>query len=139
MHIHTLRLDQHGLERLFGALEVKIMEATWALREAKVQDVVERLGKGAHYKTVMTVMNRLVAKGFLKRRKVSRAFIYVPLLTREELIAQLSRQVLDGLLADFGSAMLAQFVDVIEENDHAYLVDLAGLVETKLAQQQKRE
>jgi len=132
MNIHAFRLNQHGLARLFGELEAKIMNAVWALEEPTVQDVVKRLGKRANYKTVMTVMNRLVEKGFLERRKVSRAFVYLPRLTREALMERLSRQVLDGLLADLGPTVVAQFVEAIEETDRARLAELAKLVESKL-------
>ena len=114
------------------------MKATWALEEATVQEVVLRLGKPANYKTVMTVMNRLVQKGFLERRKVSRAFVYVPRFTREDLMTRLSREVLDGLVADFGPGVLAQFVDAVAETDRARLIELAALVETKLAARKSR-
>lgn len=138
MNITALRLNQKGLARLFGELEAKIMNAIWSMEAPTVQDVVDRLGKRANYKTIMTVMNRLVDKGFLKRRKVSRAFVYAPKYTREELLERLSRQVLDGLIADFGPTVLAQFVDAVEETDHARLVELAKIVEGKLTGKSQR-
>ena len=138
MQMHAFRLNQRGLARVFGELEAKIMKATWALEEATVQQVVLRLGETANYKTVMTVMNRLVQKGFLERRKVSRAFVYVPRFTREDLMTRLSREVLDGLVADFGPGVLAQFVDAVAETDRARLVELAALVETKLTARKSR-
>ena len=138
MNITALRLNQKGLARLFGELEAKIMNAIWSMEAPTVQDVVDRLGKRANYKTIMTVMNRLVDKGFLKRQKVSRAFVYAPKYTREELLERLSRQVLDGLLADFGPTVLAQFVDAVEETDHARLVELAKIVEGKLTGKSQR-
>ncbi len=133
MHIHVFRLNQHGLARLFGELEAKVMNAVWSLDEPTVQDVVNRLGKRANYKTIMTVMNRLAAKGLLERRKVSRAFVYVPRFTREELFERMSRQVLDSLIADFGPAVIAQFVEAVAETDRAHLTELSTLVERKLA------
>ena len=46
-----------------GPLETRLMDAAWtAGRSLSVQDVVDRLG-GANYKTVMTVLNRLVREG----------------------------------------------------------------------------
>ena len=138
MQMHAFRLNQRGLARVFGELEAKIMKATWALEEATVQQVVLRLGETANYKTVMTVMNRLVQKGFLERRKVSRAFVYVPRFTREDLMTRLSREVLDGLVADFGPGVLAQFVDAVAETDRTRLVELAALVETKLTARKSR-
>jgi predicted transcriptional regulator len=138
MQLHAFRLNQQGLARLFGELEAKIMNQVWALEEPTVQDVVKRLGKKANYKTVMTVMNRLVEKGFLARRKVSRAFVYVPRFTREELVERLSRQVLDGLLSDFGPLVLAHFVGVVAETDHDRLKELAALVEAELHKKEFR-
>mgnify|MGYP000352285927 CR=1 FL=1 len=138
MHFHAFRLDQHGLARLFGELEAKIMTVIWNSEEPTVQDVVDGLGKRANYKTVMTVMNRLVEKGFLERRKVSRAFVYLPRFSRDELTAHLSHQVLDGLISDFGPAVLAHFVDVVADGDHRHLTELAALIENKLDRKRRR-
>ena len=138
MRLNAFRLNQHGLARLFGELEAKIMSVIWALEEPTVQDVVDRLGRRANYKTVMTVMNRLVEKGILERRKVSRAFVYIPRFTQAELMSRLSRQVLDGLMTDFGPTVLAQFVDVVAETDQARLIELAALVDTKLGEKKRR-
>lgn len=138
MRLRAYRLNQRGLARLFGELEAKIMQAVWSLTEATVQEVVARLGPRANYKTVMTVMNRLVEKGFLDRHKVSRAFVYRPRLTQDELITQLSREVLDGLVGDFGPSVLAQFVDSVAENDQARLAELAALVERRLSKDKIR-
>lgn len=138
MRLNAFRLDQHGLERLFGELEAKILNVIWSLDEPTVQDVVKRLGKKANYKTVMTVMNRLAVKGVLERRKVARAFVYAPRFTRDELLRHSSRLVLEGLIADFGPAVLAQFVEAVEEADRSRLVELAALVENKLDQGKRR-
>lgn len=138
MRLNTFHLNHQGLARLFGELEAKIMKVIWSLEEPTVQDVVVRLGKKANYKTVMTVMNRLVEKGFLERRKVSRAYIYLPHFTRDELMSRLSRQVLDGLITDFGPTVLTQFVDAVAETDQARLTELAALIEHKLGQEKRR-
>lgn len=138
MRLTAFRLNQHGLARLFGELEAKIMHVVWGLDEPTVQDVVDRLGRRANYKTVMTVMNRLVEKGFLERRKVSRAYVYLPRFTQAELMNRMSRQVLDGLLTDFGPAVLSQFVEAVAETDQARLAELAALVDTKLGETKRR-
>lgn len=132
MDFHNFRLNKKGLTRLFGKLEAKIMAALWEMGEATVREVIEHLGKGYNYKTVLTVMNRLTSKGFLERRKVSRAFIYVPILKREELNDQLSRLVVDSLISDFGPKVLAQFVEVVAETDQAHLDELLSLIENRL-------
>ena len=130
--INTFRLDQRGLERYFGRLEARVMETIWELQTPSVQDVVDKLGKEANYKTIMTVMNRLAEKGFLERRKVSRAYQYSAIESRPELEQRLSHELFSGVLSDFGPNVIAQFVDVVEASDKARLVELAKLIETKL-------
>ena len=73
--IQSFRIHEEGLARLFGELEAKVMESIWALQdqEPTVQAVCDYLGPGHNYKTVMTVLNRLVEKGALTRQRRSRA------------------------------------------------------------------
>ena len=51
-----------------------------------VSDVMNRLGSGDAYTTIMTVLSRLYEKGVLKRTKEGRSFVYsmkkAPLLKR---------------------------------------------------------
>ncbi len=68
-----------------GSLQAKIMDVLWD-RPAEylaVRDVLNSLGSGLAYTTVMTVMNRLYEKGLLRRRRAGRAWSYRPTLSRE--------------------------------------------------------
>ena len=59
------RLRKTGLARVLGELEASVMEVLWAhQRDLSVQDVCRSLGQGTNYKTIMTVLSRLVDKGF---------------------------------------------------------------------------
>lgn len=129
--VHAFKLDQRGLARVFGELEAPVMEAVWALGQASVADVCQRLGDGAHYKTVTTVMNRLVDKRVLVRRRESRAFVYAPVESREGFERRLSREVVEGLVQDFGDLAVAQFVDTLSTVDPRLLERLAHLVRTR--------
>ena len=51
-----------------------------------------------HYKTVMTVMNRLVEKGLLRRTRLGRAFVYEAAQPRAAFMDNISRQVALGLV-----------------------------------------
>lgn len=117
----SFKLDQRGLARVFGELEAAVMGVIWGLGEASVAEVCQRLSAGANYKTVMTVMNRLVTKRVLRRQRASRAFIYRPVETRAAFEQRLSRQVAEGLVLDFGDLAVAQFVDALSAVDPALL------------------
>ncbi len=126
--VHHVKLDQHGLARVFGDLEAAIMAAVWTLGEPSVGEVCAHMGAGANYKTVTTVMNRLLAKGVLARRRTGRAFVYTAVESREAFLESVSRRLFEGMVQDFGAVALAQFVDAVDAVDPALLARLERLV-----------
>lgn len=82
-----------------GELELKVMDILWAAEEPlRVRDVLDRLSgqRELAYTTVMTVLDHLHTKGWVRRAKRGRAYTYVPDRSREEAGAQLLREVLDS-------------------------------------------
>ena len=79
---------------------------------ASVREVAERLntGRGAPlaYTTVMTALSRLAGKGILDREQQGRGFVYTPA------VADTAEIAVRGVLAEFGDAALARFVDRVE-------------------------
>ena len=77
-----------------------------------VRDVAAALnadrGSPLAYTTVMTVMSRLAAKGILARSRSGRQFVYTPVAADTAEIA------VRGVLAEFGDAALARFVERAE-------------------------
>jgi predicted transcriptional regulator len=129
--IQSYRLHQEGLARVFGELEAKVMEAVWALQAPTVHDVCDYLGPTYNYKTVMTVLNRLVDKDALTRQRVSRAFIYRPRQSREAFLCRVSRAIMGGLVRDFGSLAVAQFIETLDEIDPQQLAELERMVQQR--------
>lgn len=130
--IQAFKLDQRGLARVFGELEARIMDVIWEIGEPTVADVCTRLGADCNYKTVMTVMNRLVDKGILSRQRMGRAYNYAPCADRETFLAQVSRNVVEGLLQDFGDLAIAQFVSAVDRIDSAQLAELQELIQARM-------
>lgn len=126
--VQSFRIHQEGLARVFGELEAQVMDAVWSLEEPTVQAVCDHLGPGHNYKTVMTVLNRLVDKGALTRQRHSRAFVYRTRQSREAFLGRVSRAVMGGLVRDFGALAVAQFVETLEEIDPEHLAELERLV-----------
>jgi predicted transcriptional regulator len=80
-------------------LELACLKALWSLQEGNVKDVqrVVALSRPLAYTTIMTVLERLVRKGKLTRRKVGRAFVYSPEASRDAM----RRVAIDELLEGF--------------------------------------
>jgi BlaI family transcriptional regulator, penicillinase repressor len=92
-------------------LELACLKALWALGEGNVRAVQQALEqtRPLAYTTIMTVLDRLVRKGKLTRRKVSRAFVYSPAASRDALRHVAVRELLDGFF-DGSEAELLLFL-----------------------------
>ncbi|MBA2276401.1 MAG: BlaI/MecI/CopY family transcriptional regulator [Chloroflexia bacterium] len=129
MSIHRFNLEGSGLTRVLGELEARIMEAVWRLGMPTGKELCAALSPGSHYKTVLTVANRLVEKGLLSREPAGvRAFRYRAVESREAFLERVSATVASGLMGDFGAQALAQLVNAAEAVDPAYLDELERLV-----------
>ena len=83
--------------RQFGELEAVIMDRLWAWgRPALVREVVDDLHKDRQiaYTTVMTVMENLYRKGWLRRQREGRAWRYEPTGSRSGYTAALMSDAL---------------------------------------------
>ena len=105
----------------FGPLEQAVMEALWAASEPRTaREVLDALPeRGLAYSTVRTVLDRLVAKQFVRRTSRGRAGLYAAAAGRDDYVADLMRQVLD--LSGDRSSALVHFARSIDEPDAAAL------------------
>lgn len=83
--------------RKFGELEATIMDRLWDLdRPAVVREVADGLRpeRPPAYTTVMTVMETLYRKGWLRRERDGRAWRYTPTRSRSDYTAALMQDAL---------------------------------------------
>jgi BlaI family penicillinase repressor len=82
--------------------ELALMKIVWRRGAATVREVYEDLRKTRQvaYTTVMTMMNILAAKGYLKKRKLDRVFRYRPArpeqATLRSMVREFVNRVFDG-------------------------------------------
>ena len=79
--------------------EAVVMEIIWAKNPIPTEDVVAALTPHGKWQeaTVKTLLNRLLNKGALKARKEQRRYLYSPVLTRDQWLANESRGFLDRM------------------------------------------
>ena len=95
--------------------EWEIMEAVWALGGSpSVRQVLERAYPGGEkaYTTVQTVMNTLVRKGLLKRRKLGLVGFYRPVRSREALTSAETRSLLSRAFGGSASALADSLINL---------------------------
>jgi predicted transcriptional regulator len=79
-------------------LELACLKALWSLEEGNVRAVQQLVAESRPlaYTTIMTVLDRLVRKGKLTRRKVGRSFVYAPSANRDAMRRVALRELLEG-------------------------------------------
>ena len=123
--------------RALGRLERQVLEEIWRRGDTSVRDIFLAFNEQVAYTTLMTTLDRLYKKRLLSRRKDGRAFIYSPLVTRDEFEQGIAEDVIDGLLGRGASAVepvLACIVDAVSEHDRELLDELDRLIQEKRAE-----
>ena len=131
----TVRLSADGLAKVLGDLEARVMGVVWALgRPSSARAVHERVARehNVAIHTVITVLNKLVEKGLLRREKRGDLLHFEPTLSEDAFRAQASRQVVEGIMSFGPDAVTASFVDVLAERDPEQLAELARLIERRM-------
>jgi predicted transcriptional regulator len=90
-------------------LELLCLNALWSLQEANVKDVrrVVAESRPLAYTTIMTVLERLVRKGKVQRRKVGRAFLYTATGSLDAMRRVAVRELLESFFDGSQEALLA--------------------------------
>ena len=119
--------DQESVPVL-GHLELSILEILWQRGESAVRDIVELLNKGGDppraYTTAMTTLDRLYKKGVLSRYKADRAFVYSPILTKEQFETRRAQSLISGLLAESSvsnNLLISCLVDAVDRHEPGML------------------
>jgi len=131
----TVRLSADGLAKVLGDLEARVMTAVWALGAPSPARVVHERVARTHAVaslTVITVLNKLVAKRLLRRKTRDGLLHFEAVLSEAEFMAHASRRVVEGILSFGPHAVASSLVDVLAEQDPQQLEDLARLIRRRL-------
>ncbi len=108
-----------------GDLEAQVMNHLWSLSEAQsVRQVLDGLptDRSRAYTTVMTVLDNLHRKGFVRRERVGRAWHYRPSGSRESHVAALMEDALSA--GGDRAAALLHFVEQLPADEAAQLREM---------------
>ena len=95
-------MSKKPVEIRLGRLGLQIMNVVWDRGRATVYDVKEALARGRTpaYTTILTMMRKLEAKGYLEHEVDERTYVYRATVSRQEvrqsLLADLLERVFEG-------------------------------------------
>ena len=99
--------------RVLGLQELQIMNLVWDRGRVTVRDVYEalRARRQVAYTTVMTMMNILDQKGFLKRVPGGdRAFVYEPARSRQTVMRAMVNEFVDRVFGGSANPLMLHLI-----------------------------
>ncbi len=119
--------------RVLGPLEHEILDVLWSRGRTSGKDIFADISgqRQIALTTVLTVLKRLVAKGFVKKVKGKSVYLYGPTYSRDAFAREVSAPVLRDIFDISTSGATATFVDMLATVDPGELDRLSELIENK--------
>lgn len=110
--------------------ELRLMEVLWQKRRATVAEVTEALPPPPlAYNTVLTTMRILEQKGYVNHKEDGRAYVYQPLVEREDAAKSAVGLLLQRFFGNNSGALALRLVEEERPNDDE-LARLKRLIES---------
>src|SRR5579872_390057 len=95
------------------AQELEIMKVVWKLSSPTVRQVYEELlsQRRIAYTTVMTMMNIIEQKGYLKKTQGDRAFVYTPSKPAKNVIGDMVKEFVDRVFNGAAQPLLLHLME----------------------------
>lgn len=121
-------------------LELEILKVLWDESPLAVRDVRGRLeehaGRKLAHSSVITMLNIMVRKGYLARRKEGKAFLFAPRVGKEDVAGGILGDLVWRLFDGSPSAMVLNLMETADL-DADELAEIRRLISRKAREQQK--
>jgi len=121
-------------------LELEILKVLWEESPLLVREVrarlAERAGRPLSHSSVITMLNIMVRKGYLRRRKDGKAFRFSPRVKKDSVAGGMTSDLLTRVFDGSASAMVLNLLETADL-DTEELAELRRLIGRKAKEQQR--
>lgn len=128
----TIHLQETGVAKVLGELESRVMEYVWKNNTSTVREVCDYICKKykcMSFNTVMTIMNRLVEKGILKKHRSDKVYIYEAVVTKNDFTNHIVSDMLSSVIKDSELFASANFNSISKHMSPAVKKKLKAFLE----------
>jgi BlaI family penicillinase repressor len=119
-------------------LELEILKVLWNEAPLSVREVrgrlAERAGRTLSHSSVITMLNIMVRKGYLRRKKQGKAFLFEPKVKKESVAGGMMGDLLSRVFEGSPAAMVLNLLETAEL-DAEELAELRRLISRKAKEQ----
>ena len=129
----NFKSSNKGLGKVLGRLEQQIMEVLWESAGLTGKEVLSELRRSREIAmtTVFTVLDRLVKKKLLNKKKGESFYVFTPIYSKEEFTRGVSEEVFKGVMDLMSGSAVNYFVDMLAESNPDELDRLSSLISDK--------
>jgi BlaI family transcriptional regulator, penicillinase repressor len=105
--------------------ELEVMQVLWKQAPLKIADILDSLRRTPKpaYTSLLTLVQTMEKKGYLKHQKQGKAFVYLPLLQQKKFLISEVKRVAKRLFGGSPGALVLNLV----ENEHLSDAEMAAL------------
>lgn len=117
--IVVFRTYRKGMEKVIGKLEQALLAVLSESPGISGRELYEKILKHRKlaYTTVLTVLDRMVKKGVVAKKKVKRIYLYSPAMDREEFERRVTASVIQAAYEIAPSQAVSTFADILSRLD----------------------
>jgi BlaI family transcriptional regulator, penicillinase repressor len=120
-------------------LELEILKVLWGDEPLPVREVRRRLderaGRTLSHSSVITMLNIMVRKGYLRRKKHGKAFLFAPKVEKDSVTGGMIGDLVSRVFNGSSSAMVLNMIETADL-DAGELAELKRLISRKVKEQQ---
>ncbi len=118
-------------KRIFGELELKVMNVLWEKKEASVYEVQNAIGKDVAYTTILTVLSRMFSKGMVDRSKVGKNYVYSIKVGKNQAVTSMLDKIKKSVFGGKSFQMVNYLIDNADDIQDEELVLISNLIEKR--------
>lgn len=121
-------------------LELEILKVLWDASPLPVRDVrlrlEERADRPLSHSSVITMLNIMVRKGYLRRKREGKSFFFTPAVERQRVAGSMMGDLLSRVFDGSPAAMVLNLIENVDL-DAEEMNELRRLISQKAKEQQK--
>ncbi len=105
--------------------ELEVMQVLWTQAPLKIADILEILQRTPKpaYTSLLTLVQTMEKKGYIKHKKIGKAFVYVPILQQKKFLTSEIKRIAKRLFGGSPGRLVLNLV----ENEHLNEAEMKAL------------
>lgn len=120
--------------------ELEILKVLWEsspLTVREIRDTMAAAGRDNAHTTVITILNIMVKKKYLKKKKQGKGYLFWPVVSEENVSTKMLGDMVNRVFSGSAKSLILNLLDGDEDIDEDELKELRKRINQKMKEQKK--